>query len=768
MAVKFEKKQRRQDIIIYTLIAVILLCLVFLGMISYFYDTAENEAYESLQIQTEQIKDDMTIQLMSDRENLATMASFAAKLYSDGEGYDIMFESFEPIGLIENIGILNRDCTLATKAGKVDLSGLISFEEEGRGEYISGRVKDLTTDKYEIIRTAVPINVNGETVGILYGVIKLDAIEEKYNRMAEELDIQLFVYDTETGNLIIDTVHDNLGNISFMENREYNDGYSYEQMMSSENGFTSFKSAYRDENLYVRYSTLEDIGWKITLARYESQVFEKTHIISRVVLIKSLVAAVIVSLYIVMVMQKEKQRSNINQYAAEIRKLLLEINQQNSSIFSALERICSFAKSRSAVYFDSSGDNFHYANPAAVDKMLKENDKKYLISEVLRYPAEIHEVSGTIVNLMCIKPNKHLEKTNNEFYEFLIKHNIKDVSFASIIDKKNRVSVLGVINPRNGKAARTLLKDIVVCFSIALYNKRHLNKTEIAAITDTLTGVLNRVAFKKDILRFDEEKPEMLTCIYIDANELHYRNNKYGHSAGDEMLLYIANTLKEVFYGQKIYRMGGDEFLVFAASASMEEINKGIDILEKQLEAMDYHVAIGVSYRTQDLNIEELVGEAENRMYEAKAKYYQDKEKKNMSDVSDKGFVYTKTGISEIDALISVLKEKYNGIYCVDLNTDKVHMILTPAYLGYNETEEHFSSLISKYIYDLVTPEFDRALINFLNYDALKKQLSEGSVPMITYKKTNGDTMVLSIYKLDETDDSVYNTLWVFSREKSI
>lgn len=163
-------------------------------MVSYFYYAAEDEAYENLHMQTKQIKDDMKLQLLSDRENLATMANFAAKLYSDGESFDLMFNSFEPIGLIENIGILMPDNTFITRAGKMNLDGKISFEEEAaKGEYISGRVKDLTRDNYEIIRSAVPIKVSNNTVGVLYGVIKLDVIGKKYGNMAKELDAQLFV-----------------------------------------------------------------------------------------------------------------------------------------------------------------------------------------------------------------------------------------------------------------------------------------------------------------------------------------------------------------------------------------------------------------------------------------------------------------------------------------------------------------------------------------------------------------------------------------------
>ena len=766
MAVKYRKKQQRKNNIIYTIIAVILLCIVFLTMVSYFYYAAEDEAYENLHIQTKQIKDDMELQLLSDRENLETMANFAAKLYSDGESFDLMFNSFEPIGLIENIGILMPDNTFITKAGTLNLNGQISFDEEAaEGEYISGRVKDLTRDNYEIIRSAVPIKVDGNTVGILYGVIKLDVIGKKYGIMAKELDAQLFVYENETGNLVIDTINDKLGNISFLENREYRDGYSYEQMINSEKGYTSFQSVLKDEDLYVHFSTLEGIDWKITLARYESQVFAKTHIISNRLLISFVIMMLIMAIYIMILMRSENQRSFATACASKIRKLLLEINQQQNNVSESLKEIATFAKSRSAVFFDADGEDYNFAMPASLEEILSGEDRRYFISEILRYAAELHKVNNLAVSLMCITPNNHLVKTNHIFYDFLKEHKITEVSFATVIDKNNHIGILGVINPKRGRTARILLEDVAVCFSIAIYNKKHLNKTELAATTDSLTGISNRVSYKKDLLMFDEEKPCEFSCIYIDVNELHLRNNKYGHAAGDEMLLYIANTLKEVFYGHKIYRMGGDEFLVFAQNASQDDIKRGIDMLTRQLEPMDYHVAVGMSYRKQNMNTEEMVREAEIRMYEAKAQYYQDKEtKKSLSD-NDNGYIYTKTGILEIDTMISVMKEKYNGIYRVDLDTNKAHRILMPAYLGYNENEEHFSTLLTKYIDDSVAPEFHRAMMSFLNYDALKRQLLESKTPRITYKKTNGDTVVLSVYKLSNEDLDVNNTLWIFAKD---
>ena len=60
-----------------------ILFIVFFAMVGYLYAVAEEEAYETLHMQTKQIKDDLSLQLKSDRENLSTMANFASKLYLD-------------------------------------------------------------------------------------------------------------------------------------------------------------------------------------------------------------------------------------------------------------------------------------------------------------------------------------------------------------------------------------------------------------------------------------------------------------------------------------------------------------------------------------------------------------------------------------------------------------------------------------------------------------------------------------------------------------
>ncbi|MBQ8588326.1 MAG: GGDEF domain-containing protein, partial [Clostridia bacterium] len=602
------------------------------------------------------------------------------------------------------------------------------------------------------------------TVGILYGIIDPVAFKERYSKSVSELKAQLYVYVEGTGNFVLDTYNETLGNISELKDRKYKKGFSYEDMINTERGYSSFQSKSTGEVMYAHYAPLGISDWKILLVRPELIVFKNARIISSALFGVFSLMILIFGLYLFLIFSDEKRRSSIALYASKIRKLLLDINTQKSNIYETMESITLFTKARSTIFVDTDGDDFNYICTNFAEKLLIDEDRKYFVSELFRYAADMHGSRGTTFTVIELSANMGLQKSNPKFYDFISVHDIEEICFAAVSDKHNRTNILGIINPKRSKTAMALLEEIAVCFSIAIYNKNYLNRTELAAATDSLTGLLNRVSAKKDMVRFDEEKAKNFACVYVDVNELHLCNNKYGHAAGDEMLLYIANTLREVYYGHNIYRMGGDEFLVFMCDVNSEEVKQSSKKLMQRLEPKNYHVAVGTSYRIQNTNCDELMREAEIRMYEAKAHYYQNKEQKSVSLSEDQGYKCIKTGISEIDTLLSVMKEHYSGIYRVKLSDDIAKRIIMPSYLGYKEEEHGFSRLLSKYITEAISPDFHRALLSFMNYDAIRGQLMNGNIPRVTYKRTNGETMILSVYSLSHNSENVDDTLWVFEK----
>lgn len=758
-----------RNTIAYTLLATILLCTVVFSMINYIYRDAEANAFDNLHIQTKEIKADINLQMISDRENLLTMANLASRLYSNGESLDLLLNSFEPIGLIENVGILLPDNTFMTRVGKIDVAGELSFYEEAqRGTYISGRVRDITNPEKEVVRSAVPVVSGSETVAILYGVIELDTLAGRYKPLAESFGAQLFVLERGNGNFIIDTWNKELGNLTALGTREYIRNFSYEAMrkdiLAGDNGYTAFLSAITGDYLYAHYAPLEIGDWHIMLSEPESNVFAKARTTMGNLLIMFSVVVLIMVAYLILIYTTERRQSKMNLCASQTRKLLLEINQQYESIKEALINITRFAKSRSAFFVDTDGEDYNYTIPSMEGKLLSEEARNYFIFELLSYAGKHRSDRSVTVLVFNITANARFKRSTPKLYAFMKTHDIKRISFAAVSDHKKLISILGVVNPKR-RVGVALLKDIAVCFSMAIYNKKYLNQTESIAVTDSLTGLSNRMAYNRDIIQFEKEASDLFACAYIDVNELHVVNNKYGHAAGDAMLMFIANALKEVFAGNSIYRMGGDEFLVFTENLTKEDLLSAIDQVNKKVEAMNYHISIGMDFRDKNTDIESLVKEAEKRMYAAKAEYYQRKGQKNIAEIGDRSIEHISTGIREIDATFMIMSLHYYGIYCVSLKTDRFHRVLMPAYFKQlSEKDDRFSKVFSRYIHEMVKPDYHRAMVGFLQYDVLEKQISQKQTPSITYERIDGERVRLSIYSLPGNEEDTTDTIWIFEK----
>lgn len=402
--------------VLYTLFALAMLCTVFFSMITYIYISAENDGYENLHIQTKEIKENIEFQITSDRENLLTMSRFAANLYSNGESFDLLFDSFHSIGLIENIGILLPDNTFITKIGTIKAPKGMSFENElKRGEYISGRIKDATNPNKEILRSAVPVIADGKTVAILYGAIDLDTFEKKYLEKAKSNDAQLYVVEKTNGNFIINTNEGKLGNLSSLESRKYNKSFSFEQMREDisqgNSGYTSFISAFTGKTLYMHYSPLAISDWHIMLAEPEATVFTEAHTAGANLSMLFLVIVFIMLLYLLLMFNTEKVNSQMNLYASKIRKLLLGINQDAKCITDALKIITEFAKSGSAFYVDTDGEGYEYIVPGFKGSLLTGDDRKYFNSKLVDHVRRLRKDRySTTITLVKINANSKLQK----------------------------------------------------------------------------------------------------------------------------------------------------------------------------------------------------------------------------------------------------------------------------------------------------------------------------------------------------------------------
>ncbi len=163
-----------------------------------------------------------------------------------------------------------------------------------------------------------------------------------------------------------------------------------------------------------------------------------------------------------------------------------------------------------------------------------------------------------------------------------------------------------------------LVAYLIWMFRINRHSIIHARKQ---ANIDILTGLQNRNCYEAYCAKL--KSTENLVCIYIDANGLHELNNTKGHLAGDQMLRFIADTLKVYFGEETVYRIGGDEFVIFDKNKSDAQIQPVLENVKSNIERNQYHISAGYCIGTQKMLLKEIIKTAEVHMYDEKRKYYE-------------------------------------------------------------------------------------------------------------------------------------------------
>ena len=160
------------------------------------------------------------------------------------------------------------------------------------------------------------------------------------------------------------------------------------------------------------------------------------------------------------------------------------------------------------------------------------------------------------------------------------------------------------------------------------------NRLKLMSETDQLTGLNNRNCYEMRLSLYPSVYKKSLCCIYIDVNGLHDLNNSKGHNAGDEMLRFIADSVIRQFGCKDSYRIGGDEFVSFAADITLEEVQNRISALNAQITDRGYHAAVGYEFTdSPDVNMNELIVKAETKMYSDKSAYYKQHDRRSRSQI---------------------------------------------------------------------------------------------------------------------------------------
>jgi diguanylate cyclase (GGDEF)-like protein len=168
--------------------------------------------------------------------------------------------------------------------------------------------------------------------------------------------------------------------------------------------------------------------------------------------------------------------------------------------------------------------------------------------------------------------------------------------------------------------------------AIALENARLHDIVQWQAITDELTGLVNRRRFL-DALRSEITKGQRLgarlSVVLADLDDFKLVNDGFGHHAGDEVLLAFADLLRA--HGRDVdvaARLGGEEFAILLPETGREGASVVAERLRQSLSARVIRIgekaevtvtaSFGVAELEEGQSVDALLRAADSALYRAK------------------------------------------------------------------------------------------------------------------------------------------------------
>ena len=445
------------------LIGVLLFCSVFF-LVRRANREITQRSFDELTTATHQIAKDLADTANADQTILSAMAELIAG--HDERDNDAVLRIMKSFSLSETfvstVALLRPDGTLLlTDGARYDVSGAFDFETEAaRGAYISDRETSYFAPEKLVVRNVVPVKRDGETIAILYGVVLLQELSRNYQIDLYNGNAFLLLVDGNNGDILLDTWHDSLGNLSELRGRKMLKGYTYEEAMkkipNGIGGDMCTVSRSTGLTLYLHYEPVGINNWSVVLGVSEGEALAGTRSV------------------------------------------------------------------------------------------------------------------------------------------------VQTLSTMALIVTALLLSYLGFMVWYLASARRSAFR---------------------MSVTDQVTGLFNRSAFEKYLSESEPHTFSHTVCVYIDVNGLHELNNKHGHEAGDKLLQSVAECLRAQFPDGGLYRIGGDEFVVFSkADAAVCEAR--MQAVSSALAAQDYSISYGIAAQRVSAGLGDLVREADENMLKDKRRYY--------------------------------------------------------------------------------------------------------------------------------------------------
>ena len=382
------------------------------------------------------------------------------------------------------------------------------------------------------------------------------------------------------------------------------------------------------------------------------------------------------------------------------------------------------------------------------------------------YADDFHDFCHALVSKRIIHPDdageflKHTRLSDLRDQLFSKKKS-EFTYFRSEVEAKISVIAFGMLVPPDCSEANPWAV-VLIGFDLSL-DLIAKNMKEIYR-QDSLTGLLNRNAYDSDVEQLRSADIGAVVCVYADMIGLHEVNNHLGHKQGNRMLCEFADAARAFFGDDRLYRIGGDEFVIISSAHTEAQTRKQLNYMRERLHTQGCEISVGVASSESTSDLPKIVEQAENEMRREKKEYYVRGGSKRQLRGLNKKLEDILVRNQDMESLLRHLNGRYSIACMVNLRTDSQRAIMVPDYFQkmLDAHDGSFKSALHDYCERLVAPFCKDSFSLLMDYDFIHARVESVGVLQYGYTRNDGEKFLLTIFADRRSKDE---TMWVFSKD---
>lgn len=382
------------------------------------------------------------------------------------------------------------------------------------------------------------------------------------------------------------------------------------------------------------------------------------------------------------------------------------------------------------------------------------------------YADDFHDFCHALVSKRIIHPDdageflKHTRLSDLRDQLFSKKKS-EFTYFRSEVEAKTSVIAFGVLVPPDCSEANPWAV-VLIGFDLSL-DLIAKNMKEIYR-QDSLTGLLNRNAYDSDVEQLRSADIGAVVCVYADMIGLHEVNNHLGHKQGNRMLCEFADAARAFFGDDRLYRIGGDEFVIISSAHTEAQTRKQLNYMRERLHTQSCEISVGVASSESTSDLPKIIEQAENEMRREKKEYYVRGGSKRQLRGLNKKLEDILVRNQDMESLLRHLNGRYSIACMVNLRTDSQRAIMVPDYFQkmLDAHDGSFKSALHDYCERLVAPFCKDSFSLLMDYGFIHARVESVGVLQYGYTRNDGEKFLLTIFADRRSKDE---TMWVFSKD---